>query len=303
MTIAKLALIFALTTAIAATQRQQTSPANMPKWEVVSVKPCRQAAGPVGGRGAGPGVARTPIASPDRLNLTCRTVQQLIIQAYLSLPNGRRNLQIGIEGGPSWINSEQYEINAKAEGTPGAEVMRGPMLRAILQERFKLTAHSEAKEVPVYTLSAAKGGFKLQPLQDGRCDPPDPSHPRGIRATVDDLVEVLQPGEKTTCGLATVSVGDGGTGTTVHALASNTTEFAGILRAVLDRPIVDRTSVKGRYNFHLHFAGAQTATQPSDPAGPSIFTAIEEQIGLKLESARGPAEFFIIDAVERPTEN
>ena len=130
MIIGKLALIFALTTAIVAAEWHQTSPADTPKWDVVSIKPCRQAAGAgAGGRGAGPGVARIPTASPDRLNLTCRTVQQLIIQAYLSLPNGRRNLQIGMEGGPSWISSEQYEINAKAEGTPSPEVMRGPMLR------------------------------------------------------------------------------------------------------------------------------------------------------------------------------
>src|SRR5262249_47999092 len=99
----------------------------------------------------------------------------LIVQAYLSLPNGRRNLQIGLEGGPSWINSDQYEINAKAEGTPSPEVMRGAMLRTILRERFKLMAHLETKEVPVYALNISKGGFKLQPLQDGSCDPPDPS--------------------------------------------------------------------------------------------------------------------------------
>src|SRR5215471_9805337 len=127
--------------------------------------------------------------------------------------------------------------------------MRGPMLRTILRERFKLNTHSETKEVPVYTLNVAKGGFKLQPLQDGSCNPPDPSHPRPLRSTADGLVEVLQPGEKTTCGLAMVTASAGNAGTTVYALAANITEFAGILRAVLDRPVVDRTSLKGRYNF------------------------------------------------------
>src|SRR5262249_8244990 len=105
---------------------------------------------------------------------------------------------------------------------------------------------------------------------------------------------------------------------TLYALAANLNDFARAVRLVVDRPVINRTGIAGIFNFRMQFAGPQSplgpaanstgapsasATLPSDPAGPSIFTAIQEQLGLKLESARGPGEFLVIDNVERPTQN
>jgi uncharacterized protein (TIGR03435 family) len=103
--------IVAVTSVMAATR-----PQDVPKWEAVSIKPCSPAAGGGrGARGAGPGGPQAAISGPGRLNLRCTTVARFIVQAYLSLPNGRRNNQISMEGGPSWINSDQYEIESRRD--------------------------------------------------------------------------------------------------------------------------------------------------------------------------------------------
>src|SRR5215475_4376056 len=217
-------------------QSQATrQPADTPKWEAVSIKPCAPAGtgGRGGGRGPAPGGRLT--FSPGRLNLTCTTVARLISQAYLTRPDGTRNPQIAMEGGPAWINSDQYEINAKAEGTPSDEMMRGRMLQFLLEDRFRLKAHSETRDVPVYALTVLKGGLTLQRLEDGSCDPRDSTKPpRPGVGTPDGFKEILQPGQKPTCTLILVSAGPGGLGTILNAKASNLTEFAGALRLVLD---------------------------------------------------------------------
>jgi uncharacterized protein (TIGR03435 family) len=306
-----LPLVVAVTSVMAATR-----PQNVPKWEAVSIKPCSPAAGGERGRGAGPGGPQTPISGPGRLNLRCTTVARLIVQAYLSLPNGRRINQTSMEGGPAWINSDQYEINAKAEGTPSEEIMRGPMLRAILEDRFRLRTRSETREVPVYALTVAKSGFRLQRLEDGSCDPPDTTQTRPGRFTPQGFEEVLQPRQKPTCGVVLVA-GNGGNepGTTVYAQAANLAEFAGTIKAVLDRPVINKTDIPGIFNFRLRFAGglansagapptsSTSPTAAADPARPSLFTAIQEQLGLKLDATRGPGEFLVVDSIERPTEN
>jgi len=302
-----LSVIFAVAVIIAASSvvAQTRRPADMPEWEAVSIKPCAQAAGERSGRGGGGG-PRTPTFSPGRLNISCTTVARLIAQAYISLPDGRRNLQISMEGGPSWINSDQYEINAKADGTPSRETMTGEMLQAILEGRFKLKVHRETREVPVYAMTVAKGGMKVQPLEDGSCDPRDPTKPRPARGTPDGIAEVLQPGQKPTCALvAVMAKGGGDPGTIVSAQAASLTEFAGVVRAVLDRPIINKTGIPGIFNFRVQFANFQNTAgpTPADPAGPSIFTAVQEQLGLRLEATKGPGEIFVIDNIEHPTEN
>jgi uncharacterized protein (TIGR03435 family) len=92
-----------------------------------------------------------------------------------------------ISGGPGWIKSERYQITAKAEGNASSATIRGPMLRRLLEERYRLKIRSEIKEVPVYALTVAKGGFKLQPLKEGSCAP------------IGDPAD-LEPGQKP-CGM------------------------------------------------------------------------------------------------------
>jgi uncharacterized protein (TIGR03435 family) len=142
----------------------QTVAAATPKFEVVSVKPCKAGDGGGGGRkGASDG---SP--SPGRLELTCRTVIDLVQIAYIQYADGKLKppgRHVPISGGPPWIDSGRYSIDAKAEGIPGQNVMRGPMLQALLEDRFQLKIHRETREVPVYALTVAKGGLKLQIAQ------------------------------------------------------------------------------------------------------------------------------------------
>lgn len=140
--------------------------ATTPKFEVVSVTPC-EAFRP-----------RT-IAnlSPGRFHSGCTTVQRFIQQAYGLFANGHENLlsSVTITGGPAWTDSDFYQIDAEAEGNQSQAMMNGPMLQALLEDRFKLKIHRETREVPVYALTVATGAPKLQPFQ-GTCIPWDSSN-------------------------------------------------------------------------------------------------------------------------------
>ena len=301
-----------------------TAQADTPKWEAVSIKPCKPAEAGRGGRGGGGrGGGGIPVSAPGRLDLRCSTVMQFIRQAYVTYADGKGNSSlvnvVSIEGGPSWIRSDLYDLTAKAEGNPSPEKMRGPMLQAVLEDRLQVKVHRETRDVPAYAISVAKGGLKVKPLEEKSCDPPDLTKPmRPARLTPDALTEILQPGEKPTCGRAGhSSYGPADPMMTVHGLAMTLSEFSQLIVFDVGRPVIDKTGITGIFNFHLRFATDPTRTPPrggaepvgnspaasSDPVGPSIFTAIQEQLGLKLESAKGPGDFLVIDSVERPTEN
>lgn len=223
----------------------------------------------------------------------------MITAAYLRFADGRFTSQPRpepITGGPSWANSDLYDVNAEADGAPPEEIMRGPMMQALLEDRFKLKIHRETATVPVYSLVQSGRGLKLRPFRDGSCVPRDQSkfppppaaendcHARGRRE---------------------------GTMQIVDAQAMTVGEFARIfLNGALDRPVVDNTGITGKYDFHLEYGVDQSTPRfnaagaaAGDPAGPSIFTAVQEELGLKLESAKGPGEVLVIDHVERPSEN
>jgi uncharacterized protein (TIGR03435 family) len=279
---------------------QPTAPPT-PKFEVASIKACpADAPGGRGGRKAGDG------PSPDRLNQNCQTVKNLIQSAYISYANAHFNFMdsMPIEGGPAWINSDRYQINAKAEGTPGNEIMRGPMMQALLEDRFKVKLHREIREVPVYALTVAKSGPKLQPFQAGSC-------------FVLDFTKPPQPDTKPICVMRGLRFNGTNAAWEVHG--SSLDEFSKALGADLDRPVINKTGIAGVFDFHLEFAPDETtsglpqrrgnpgdappAAAPDPAGGPSIFTAIQQQLGLKLESAKGPREFLVIDRVEKPSEN
>jgi uncharacterized protein (TIGR03435 family) len=301
----------------------------IPQFEVASIKPCQL--GGRGGRGAAPGARGggpgTPIVSPGRLNLVCQTARQLIQQAYLTFAEGKGNSLLlnptTIETAADWINTERYEVSATADPDITQAMMRGPMMQALLEERFKLKVHRETREVPVYVMTVLKAGFKLQPLEEGSCDPRDLT--KGGRPAMitpeQGFREILQPGEKPSCGVA-VRTAKGPTDPiqVVIGQAMGLTEFAGLLGSGMDRLVIDRTGISGIFNLHLQFARDQATAgflpppppgfpvdpQPvvaTDPAGPSIFTAIQEQLGLRLDQARGPGQFLVIDHVEKPSEN
>jgi uncharacterized protein (TIGR03435 family) len=142
--------------------RAQSPAAVTPAFEVASVRPCKDSE--PGGRSRGSPAA----SSPGRLTLRCQNVMGLIDVAYRFYANGSVNAPWSwppIEGGPAWINSDRYEINAKAEGTPPEAMTHGPMLQALLEDRFKLKIHRETREIQAYLLTVAKNGPKLQPFK------------------------------------------------------------------------------------------------------------------------------------------
>ena len=146
----------------ASVQRSATS--TVGGFEVASIKPC--ATGDGGRRGQKRGGD-----SPGRLSENCVTVSNLIRQAYVEFADGRQNVlsSVSIEGGPVWIDSETYSIEAKADSALNQTTMRGQMLQVLLNERFKLKIHTESVQVPVYALSVAKGGPKFPPTREGSC--------------------------------------------------------------------------------------------------------------------------------------
>jgi len=264
-----------------------------PKFEVASIKPCKADIDP-NGRGGG---GRESL-SPDRLKLDCQTVKGLIQMAYVLFADGRVHPRVfvPIEAGPGWIASERYTIDAKTEGAPNHATMHGPMLQALLEDRFHLKVHRETREIPVYLLTVAKGGLKLKPFQPGSCTPIDfdaffaqfpppplPEPPQGLRYCI-------------TRGISK------GQNNLVEAEGMSLDLFTRDYLGRLDRPVINKTGIAGLFDFRLEFAPDDAPID--DPAGgPSIFTALQQQLGLKLEPTRGPGEFLVIDHVEKASEN
>jgi uncharacterized protein (TIGR03435 family) len=269
------------------------------QFEVASVRGCRADAAP--GRGSRKGSGGS---SPGRLNLPCQTVMSLIQWAYVNFANAHFNPlgSVPISGGPAWINSDHYEINAKAEGAQSWGVMNGPMLRVLLEDRFKLKIHRETREVPVYALTVAKGGPKLQSSKEGSCAPFDVDHPP----------PTPEPGKPfpRLCGTSRV------TNNGFDAPGVTMENFSRLLSGYSDRSVVDKTGIVGVFDIHLGLSAADLGHSPpalSDSPGPAtppdpadIFSTVRmaiQKLGLKLESAKGRGEFLVIDRVERPSEN
>jgi uncharacterized protein (TIGR03435 family) len=260
----------------------QAADANSPAFEVASIKP-NKSSDPPGGIGPEPG---------GRFTARNMTLRALIRTAY--------NLQdYQISGGPDWVHSDRFDILAK--GDSNAIVRSGP-LRRLLAERFKLTVHTESRELPIYALVMADTDRKLGPRlsksdvdcaailkQRGPVLPPPPS----------------VPGRPPLC-MGTGSPGRmSSSGSTMPGLASD-------LARVVGRTVLDRTGLVGGFDLDLEWmpefqpavTGASAGTDialPND--GPSIFTALREQLGLRLESTRGPVNVIVIDRVERPMED
>lgn len=187
-----------------------------------------------------------------------------------------------ISGGPAWIGSEKYDVTGQpaAQGLPNVLQMR-QMIQQLLADRLKLAFHRENRELPVYAITVAGGGPRLTK---------NDSNPNGLPGLLFR-------------GLGTLP----GTNATIA-------DLAGVMQtAVLDRPVVDKTGLPGRYDFVLtwtpdetQFAsmGVRVPPPPADGSGPpGLFTAFQEQLGLKLESTKAPAEVLVIDRLDKPSEN
>lgn len=265
------------------------------KFEVASIRPCELAP-------PAPGPPPTP--TPGRLS-QCATVMSLVMQAYGRFATGHFNPNLrsfGVDGGPAWIKTAGYRITAKAEGDASEdsseEMMRGPMMQALLQDRFKLKLHHKTLDLPFYALTEAKGGSKLRVFKPGACTAPD-------------LSKVTLPPPAPGQTYCDYRVGRKGSAVAVDAQGRSLDDLSTLLGVALDRPVTNKTGIAGVFDIHLQFAIDETTPQfrdpgnpVSDPSGvPSVFTAIQEQLGLKLDAVKEPGDFVVIDSVERPTDN
>lgn len=268
------------------TRAQDASPA----YDVVSVKPAKS------GGGAGNGLFGKGIEyTADGLRANS-TVMALIQSAY-GVDADR------ISGAQGWMTSEKFSIDAKMESavadginklsTDERDSVRQRMLQALLADRFKLSIRTESKELPVFELVIAKSGLKIQEAKPG-----------------DTYSEGVKGGNGKGLG-GDLMVGFGTTGS-VRAQGIEIGTFVQGLSMYLKRPVVDKTGLTGRYDFTLHYApdakprapGASVSDDAAtDPAGPSLFTAIQEQLGLKLEAKKDPLAIIVIEHVERPSGN
>jgi uncharacterized protein (TIGR03435 family) len=225
----------------------------------------------------------------------------LIKGAYVLFANGHVNprSRVPIEGGPAWINSVRYQINAKADSAKGQGMMRGPMLQTLLEDQFKLKIHRETREVQAYALTVAKGGLKLHPFKEGSCIPRD--FTRFFEQFPPQPLPELPAGQKYCAHEVTEQNGI----VTMKAIGMSIDDLIKSLPK-LGRPVVNRTGIAGLFDFHLEFAPDEltgVGATPAESAGPSIFTALERQLGLKPELAKAPGDFLVIDHVERPSAN
>lgn len=206
-----------------------------------------------------------------RLRITNMTVKSLVMFAYQV-----RDFQIS--GAPPWLDGQRYDIEAKAAGNENPEQLRA-MLQTLLRDRFALSLRHETKELPIYELTVAKGGLKIQPLQEGGCVAFRPEAPeRGANI----------------CGSQMIGRGQ------FDAANITMPDLATAFSFMVGRTVTDRTGVSGVYPVHLKFAPENA---PPESDAPSIFTAVQERLGLKLEAARGPVEVLAIDSVEKPSRN
>jgi uncharacterized protein (TIGR03435 family) len=203
------------------------------------------------------------------------TLKLLIAAAYDLNPKT-------VSGGPAWMDDSRYNIEAVTPGsTRPSHDEQMMMLRALLVERFGLKFHREDKVFSIYELQVAKGGPKLKASASAADEPavvgPGVVYPQ----------KVVLPGRNATVG----------------ALASL------LQRAILDRPVVDKTGLSGRYDFDLDWApdetqfggGVPTATEAA--TSPPLFEAMQQELGLKLEPVRGPVSTLVVDQAEKPTAN
>lgn len=213
--------------------------------------------------------------SHGRLTATNVSVRTLILKAFHA-----KDFQVS--GGPGWLATERYDVVAKTENTTISDKELWLSLQPLLQDRFKLRFHRQTKQLPVYSLAVARGGPKLKP----HAGTDEPS--------------------------LTGRTGDGKS--SIVAAGISMAGLADILGDHLDRTVVDNTGLRGGYDFKLDWAQEHLGEEsgPSVPgsleeglglSGPSLFTAVQEQLGLKLESAKGPVEVIVIDGAEKASAN
>jgi uncharacterized protein (TIGR03435 family) len=210
------------------------------------------------------GAERSFRVRPGQIVATNVTVRHVIWNAF--------NVQdFEVSGGPGWLSTERFDITAKSDSNPTPDQMR-EMLRTLLADRFNLKAHRVQQDQPIYVLVIPRSDGTLGPQLIATPGPCDPAQPARV------------------CGF---SVGNG----TMASNAATIPRLAEELTGMVERRVVDRTGLTGLYQVRLQWAPDGQAELPS------LFTAVQEQLGLKLEPQRGPANVLVIDSAERPVDD
>lgn len=223
-----------------------------PQFDVVAIRPSRTGE---------PGGGMTQIGGGV-------SVRNLSVNMLIEIAYNLKSFEIS--GGPGWVSTARYDIEAKAEGNPSFQE-RLKMLRPLLADRFQLKFHHETRQMRIYSLTVAKGGPKLRSAAA-----------RGYIRVGRGLLE--------------------GKGVTMPTLAD-------LLGGSLDQRVIDKTGITGGFDIKLQWTPMEREVDfpdgdsPGDASGPSLFTAIREQLGLKLEPAKGPVEVLVIDHIDRPSAN
>jgi uncharacterized protein (TIGR03435 family) len=212
--------------------------------------------------------------SANRFVAKNQTVALLLAAAY-NLPERL------VSGGPAWVVSDRFEIvAATGSGVRPSLDEQMSMLRKLLADRFQLTFHRERKELSIYALTALPSGPKLKE-SEARAD----ASPALINVIFPDRVQL-------------------------PARNATMSQFASMLqRSVLDRPVVDQTGLRGRFDFDLEWTpdesqfGGKLPPPPTESPKASLFAALRQQLGLRLDATKGPMDVLVIDRVARPSEN
>jgi len=315
-------VLFAAASAFAVLPLLSQTPTPKPSFEVTSIKP---SAPGLGIRGGGP--------RGDRFDFVGANLRMLLTQAYGRQAGGLNQLQI--INGPSWIDSDRWDVQAKADCSGGklSREQSQLMMQSLLEDRFQLKVHRDTRELPVYNLVLGKDGSKLKVSSD---QTPPPLQANGPRQPCDpdaanSTPPPLPPPPPRGGGLPDMSQLPRGamlmmmspTGMTMATNGNTISNFANWLSQQVGRPVIDKTDLKGLFDFKVTFSpegiqnpfaalgpppgggpvpgGLSTTPNASDP-NPSLFTAIQE-LGLRLESTKGPVEVLVVDSVQKPTEN
>jgi uncharacterized protein (TIGR03435 family) len=255
-------------------------------FEIASVKPAGDVPGETLARFGSGCDGSFPGVENNRFRVTT-TVYALMTWAYGYNDRGGCGFVTNgnlISGGPSWIRNQRFEIQAVLpDGAPSYSLAqfldgRAPslesMLRTLLEDRFKLVVRRETRDVPVYAIVAARGGAK---------------------------VPAAKPGEPVAFGIRRERDLNGGTTDRFVVSNANMNRVAILAGLVLRRPVIDRTGLTGEFTFDLRFAPQDA--NAGESSAPSLGTAFQEELGLRIEDSRGPVEALVIESAERPTEN
>lgn len=250
----------------------QTTTSHRSEFAVTSVKSTTAACCSQGGVGNGKGGGRVV------------TLKMLMATAY-------RVQQFQISGGPGWIDSDRFDVEGKADDLNASFEQLRLMLQSLLEDRFQLKLHRETREASVYTLVVAKDGPRIKLSSD---------------QTSPDLNGPVPAGAGP--GRGAIRIGAG----SLIGNAATLALFSRMLSQRLDRMVIDKTGLTGRYDFQLKWTpdGWESNQDPAgnplpstNVLGASVFTAIQEQMGLKLAAARSPVEVLVVDHAERPAGN